>query len=616
MTDFRSIIRRIRSPRTIIFVVRMIRIKYLYGCIAALLMALATQAQVSFSIRVSAAEIFKNDVLQVEYIIRNASTIDNFAPPVFKGWELHSGPMISQETSVINGRSEKQNSYTYMVAPRKPGTLSLPGTTVIADNKHLSCNSVSITVLDRNNPSPIGPPPPSTALQSLFGQPEQEANDPFVRPPELKEGESPAEKIRAGSFVKVTASKYTCYTGEPVMVTYKLYRAVRSRARVIKQPAFTGCSVTEIPYDEQNTKETLGGKPYIVNIIRKVQLQPLQAGSLRLDSAIVENEVGFIVPQEQGGRKTYTATIGNTPTSIAVTPLPKQNKPADFTGITGHFTITAQAKDNNIPAQENNSLLITLTGKGDITEIKPPVVSWPDGTDHFEAATEDNIDKSVFPIQGSRTFAYHFVALHEGNITIPPVRFSYFDVERERYETLSTDSIHFHFTRPTGKKNYALLAGRQESMPQTYWWPAILVLLLAAGGGWWYYYTTRKKNATRLPATTAQVPVVPAAVPNFIIAFDILRNIEDHYLFFNKSKEILELAISEKTGTHNVPFSVLLDLLVQHSAYAHLYEDCKQLHEDCNVAMYSPGMSTSDRTVILDKLEVILKQFVLLPQRG
>lgn len=585
-------------------------LRLIYFSILLLLSAATASGQASFSIQASSREIYLNDVLQVAYVVTNAEEISNFAAPVFKNWTVTAGPMDSQETAVVNGKTTRRHSFVYMLVPKKAGQIPLPEASLTADNRQLICKTEVITVVNKKNPSPGSPAPaPPSSLQSLF-EPEGGNNDEhFAKAPELREHEDPTEKIHSLSFIKVSTSKSACYVGEPVLVTYKLYRATRSRAVVEKQPAFTGCSVKEIKFDEQSSVEKYQGRPYIVNIIRKVQLQPLQAGNLKLTSATVLNDIAFLLPHKQYTDQHFKALIQNTPGSIAVMPLPRQNKPADFSGVTGSFHIKAQAKENNIPAQENNSLLVTISGKGNFTDIKPPPVKWPDSTEHFEAVTEDNIDQTVFPTEGARTFAYHFVAGKEGDVEIPPIRFSYFNVEKEKYETLTTEAVRFHFTKPSGKKHYAV---SDDGGSFRYGW--VILLVLIAGGLGWYYYNQHKAAV----ATKAKKPVPPPAPVvrhthmDFIISFDMLSQIEDHYLFFNKSKEILEQAMSEKTNTWQVPFGVLQQALVNHSEFSHLAEACKQLHEECNVAMYSPGMDSSDRTLVLGKLKQLLQQLKLL----
>lgn len=587
------------------------QLRLLYFSFLLLLSAATASGQASFSIQTSSSEIYKNDVLQVAYVVTNAEDISNFAPPVFKEWTVTAGPMESQETVVVNGKPTRKLSFVYMVVPQKTGQLSLPGASLTADSRTLICKPVSVTILNKQSPGPgSGTPPSPATLQSLFDPQELGGNDEhFGKIPELREGEDPAEKIQKLSFIKAIPGKTSCYVGEPVLVTYKMYRATRSRAVIERQPAFSGCSVKEITFDEQSTVETYQGHRYIVNIIRKVQLQPLKAGTLQLTSATVMNEIKFVLPHKKYAEEKFKALIQNRPGSIEVMPLPRQHKPDDFSGVTGSFRIKAQARENNIPAQENNSLLLTISGKGNLTDIKPPTVKWPDSTEHFEAVAEDKIDQSVFPTQGTRTFAYHFVANKEGEVEIPPIRFSYFNVEKEKYETLTTEIVRFHFTKPSGKKHYSV----DSSSNFRYGW--VILLVLIAGGLSWYYYNQHKAAAAPQPQTPAPkpVPAIPMVKVDFIISFDLLSQTEDHYLFFNKSKEILEHAMSEKTHTWQVPFGALLQALVNHSEYGHLAEACKQLHEECDVAMYSPGIETSDRTLVLDKIKQLLQQFQLLP---
>ena len=578
------------------------------SCILLLLAVTGLRAQVNFSIQASAPEIFKNDVLQVEYTIANGGAISRFVPPVFKGWVIHSGPMISQEESIINGKSNRKTSYIYALAPERPGTLSLPATTVVVAGQTLSCAAIQIKVANKDNPSPLHTPPPAS-LQSLFG--EEELDNSFAQAPLLKHGEDPAGIIRSHTFIKVIPSKTKCYTGEPVMVTYQLYTGLPSSPTPGKPPYFSGCSVTEIPFEQQFATEKIGGKNFRVTTIRKVQLIPLQPGALNLGETSIENEVTFRVEDQQYRSQAYKLTIKNTPSSIEVLPLPGK-QPAGFSGVVGNFTITVQPRSDVLPAQENNTLVITIGGKGDLTHIiTPPTVEWPAGLEHYEATSKDQINNTVVPYEGYRSFEIPFLATQEGKLTIPPVRFSFFDPEKHSYQTVASDSIPLQFTKATGNSYRDDPAFKEDRTTRQYIWivPALALVVITI-----LFFNARnekKKKAVTSVVTTVSAPVeLPIARTDFTAAVQLLDHIEDHQLFFNKCKELLCQALAETTGlpsTATIP-SLLATLTgKQHESAIALADRCRQFFTNCDLALYAPAGHEAEREWMLEELRGILE---------
>ncbi len=600
----------------------------LLGCIVLLFTALAVNGQVSFTLRATPVEIFRNDELQVEYTVRNANNVSGFTPPVFTGWSIVSGPSFTQEETVINGHSEKKISYVYLLTPDKPGRIPVPATSIDADGKRLFCQPAMITVLSKNNPSAIHTPPPTSLqqqLQSLFD--DQGAGSSFAQDPILKPGESPDEKIRNNIFVKVYTSKNTCYAGEPVLVTYKLYTALKSESKVVKQPAFSGCSVLEMTTDEPPVLEQLNGKNYRVFLIRKVQLTPLQPGELKLDMASVENDVSFALADKSYRTQSFTATLSNKPVSIQVKPLPEKNKPLNFSGLVGQFSIHAETSKGEIPAGDNNSLLIDVSGTGSVEHVNLPAISWPQGIDHFDASTKDNINKLNFPENGTRTFEVPFIGSQEGVTVLPPIVFNYFDPQKEQYREIHTDSIPLRFSKAVAKSlkdNPAII--KDDFTTRKYLWIVPAIALVVIGILW---VTARKEKkrkragagntagqsaqavttANTSPATARPVEETPKPPGiDFEAALKMLPHIEDNQLFFSTAKQLLTQALREILPADNTEATQLVQQLKEDDRAGSLPQQCADLYRQCDHAIYSPFLQEENRTAVQQKLEELIKQ--------
>src|SRR5215208_5806025 len=87
----------------------------------------------------------------------------------------------------------------------------------------------------------------------------------------LSRGEDPLKKIRDNLFLKIMVDKHSCYIGEPLVATFKLYSRLQSTSEVIKNPGFYGFSVYDMVNldDKLESLEIHNGNSFDVHIIRK-----------------------------------------------------------------------------------------------------------------------------------------------------------------------------------------------------------------------------------------------------------------------------------------------------------------------------------------------------------
>ena len=357
--------------------------------------------------------------------------------------------------------------------------------------------------------------------------------------------QKPDELIRKNIFVKAEASKKTVYTGEPVLVTYKLYTALSSQARVSKQPAFNGCSILELSVSKEGNEENINGKKFHVFIIRKLQVTALQPGTLSLGEATVENVVQLPNAQ-QTSYENFSCTVSNAPLSIEVLPLPEIHKPLGFAGPVGNFTISARVDSNKVPVGENAVLHITIKGTGNVTGVRSPIVNWPQGTEHFDGSDTQHIDQDNYPVNGYTSFDIPFIGTAEENITIPPVQFSYFDATLKDYKTVSSDSIPVTFTKAITRSEQMNSVVTEDVTNRKYLW--IVAAIAATVISVWLIssYTTNKKiqkekiaaskKAATLVAPKITSPVISSA--EIFASLHTLGEITTGKRFFVKNKTV------------------------------------------------------------------------------
>ncbi len=582
-----------------------------------------TTAQASFEIKTSDKQIGELDELQIDYVITNATTFSNFIPPVFNDWNIAQGPGYTEQSISINGQVQRTISYSYTLSPKKNGELSIPGASIVADGKRLLCDAVVIHVSKTNHASTKAQQHIQRLSQSPSLFDDLQMEDPFSQNDVLKANENPTEKIHNNIFVKVSSNKMSCFVGEPILVTYELYSALQSESKITKQPSFSGCSVIEMTTEEQPSMQKLNGKMYRVFLIRRVQLIPLQEGQLKMDVASVENNITFSSAENPFQPQNYTATINSNPLTIQVKALPEKNKPLDFSGIVGKFTISSKTENNRIAKGENNNLQIVIEGEGNLQGIVSPIFQWPTDCEHFDETDSQHLNKMSFPLSGSTTFNIPFINTKEGNVTIPEIHFSYFDPSTETYKTIHTNSINLIVTHALAVAYNLKSLVTQDVTNRRYLW--IVPALALTVGLFWFVSFKSKKNKTKKstiqknnqtdkqPHEILQQPIVSlSSQTDFTKELSSLQMIEDNYTFFIQVKLLLTKALQEKVSSKTNIETDLITSMRNEMKNNTLTVDAENIYNTCNQCMYSPIISDDARTAMHYKLASLIEKLQLL----
>jgi len=418
--------------------------------IAFLLCSALLQAQVSFKTVVPQQPLVAGESFQVQYILEDADNASSLKPPVFKNFRYVAGPnLYTGSVPSVHGSKPLRN-FVYTLEATRPGRFMIPGTTIVADGQLLQSSDVWVKVITQEEAT------------LLFGREMAAMSSDYI----LRPGEDPYQKIKKNLFLKVLVDKHSCYAGEPVTATFKLYSRLESKSDIVKNPGFYGFTVFDMVNlsDKQVAAEMLNGKVYDVHTIRKVQLYPLQAGSFTIDPMEVKNKVEFsrsvvnkkteqeIAEGMLGGAEDeptnkdaelFESSMASEAVTINVKPSPEKNKPAIYSGATGQFLISASLLKRELKKNEEGWLEVAISGNGNFLQLTAPGVQWPSGIETFEPANEDKLDKTKTPLSGSRTFRYPFVCTREGGFEIPAISYAFFDPDSNQYKTVTTKPVRF-----------------------------------------------------------------------------------------------------------------------------------------------------------------------------
>lgn len=350
-------------------------------------------------------------------------------------WGPQQGSMSS--TSIVNGKrtSTHQETVTYLLQPKAKGKFALSGATAKIDKKECSSRSFTIEVVDSQTSDP------QSYQQNQ--QPDQQRNQQQNSPQTT--GTVSGENI----FLKLSVSKTSAVKGEPITATLKIYtREEIAGFEDIKFPTFNGfwsketVSVQNLEFKREN----VNGQIYNAALIRKYMLIPQQSGNIAIEPA--EMVCQLRVRTAGGGRsifddffdtyQTIRKRLYSDKVTIHVKDLPA-GAPASFGGGVGDFKISASLSKNDIKSNEAASLIVTVSGRGNISMIEAPTVKFPGDFEIYDIKSSESI--SADGTSGTKTFEYPFIPRSHGDFTIEPVTYSYYDIGKGRYVTVSTDAI-------------------------------------------------------------------------------------------------------------------------------------------------------------------------------
>lgn len=439
--------------------------------IGALLISDSLLAQAKFSV-ICPSKTGKNDILQIQFRVTNGTNVQSITPPSFKGFTILSGPNQESSMSNINGQVSQYVSISFSLQPSSTGKFTIGSATAIVDGKRYRTNPVSVEVTKtstgQSNKQAPNLSPFSNFSFDFPDEPHTHEFDDYI----LKPGEDVSQKTKNNLFLKLDVSKKSCFVGEPIVVSYKLYTRLHSETTITDAPSFNGFSVSDLNVYNNSSLEKYNGRKYNVYTLRKVELYPLQSGSITIDPVVADNKVTFIKSEYANSQNNddffnmlenfgdasippsglieQNVTLKTDPITITVNPLPIKDKPGDFKGAVGDFEITSSLSKNTITTDDAGNLLVNIKGKGNIQLINAPSIKWPRGIDGYDAKVKDNVDKTQFPMSGSKTFIFPFTISKPGDYTIDSIKFSYFNPISATYKTLHTPPLEIHVNKSTG----------------------------------------------------------------------------------------------------------------------------------------------------------------------
>ena len=373
--------------------------------------------EITFNASVDRNSVATGDPIKLTLSLNNAPMNSAIAPPDFGGLVVVQGPFDQNSFSMTNGRTTSSVSRSYYLQATQPGDFTIGAASARVGGGSISTKPIKVHVVKGQENAPSN---------ATLDQAQQ--NDPNL-------------------FCTISLSKSKAYVGEQVLATYSLF----SRYNTIQRedydlPKLDGFLAEEIELGETTWERTevVNGLRYQVATLKKQLLFPQRPGKARIAPMTLKFRVnaGFFNNGTQ-------VRITSNAVELNVIGQPEE-KPVDFIGAVGDLKMELAVANTTVKANEAIDLTVKFSGRANLKLIDAPKLAFPTDFEAYDPKITDHITVNAGGMNGSREFQYLVIPRHEGDYTIGPVTFSYFDPGSGQYKRLSKEAIVFHIEKGDG----------------------------------------------------------------------------------------------------------------------------------------------------------------------
>lgn len=523
----------------------------------------------------------------------------------------------SQQFSFANGVSISKYIYTYAVTPQRAGEFTIPPIRVTVAGQTLSSQPLQLTATKATAPSP--------------------------------------EAINAGTqlaFMKLKLPKTHVYAGEVFIAELDIY--LRDSVQ-----NFGNFQLTAMPADGftigkntegQHRREQVGNSIYNV-IPLLLSVTAVKAGDFTIGPITANLVVQLPANNNRRNRDPFGGfdddpfgmfrRVENRPVNLATEahtvqtlPLPLENQPRNFSGAVGDYSMTITAGPTNVTAGDPITLRMQISGTGalDLISLPPQAEkAWQDFKSYPPTTKVDTTDS--LGIQGTKTFEEIVVPQNSDVHELPPISFSFFNPDTEKYEVLTQPAVALT-VKPGGANMIPTIAAAQNHtdnpppptqdivpikqrlgstsagtvLIETKWFLAAQSLpMLAWMAG--LIWRKRKDSLANNPRLRRQREVARILETGLARLRTLARE--------NKSEDFFATLfhlLQEKLGERlDLPASAITEAVVEERLRPQGVSDTTiqsvaELFQLCNLARYAPMRSSQELAAVVPKLEDTLKK--------
>jgi hypothetical protein len=551
-------------------------------------------------------------------------------PPMVAGLEFVATGQ-SQRMESINGVSSTSTSVTYEVIPQQAGVFTIPSPQRGAQPLVLTVNPASASGAAQGGRAVLGSSPASSPLPAG------------------------ASRMTAdgSAFVRMRLPTRELYVGETVPVEIQVGMRDGLVASLNGLPTLNGDAFTlnKLSSEPVRTEEVIDGKPFTVlswhstlaavkpgtlsltiETPLTVRMRARSAASLAADAGLGDLFDDPIFQNFFGGTTEKEVTVASAPITFSVLGLPLQNRPANFSGAVGHFSVSGGITNDQAAVGDPITLRMQVSGEGSFDRVNSPMLRGaPDWKTYAPTAAFKAADETGY--RGVKTFEQPLIATRAGTDNIPEVGFSWFDPTTKRYVEAHTAPMSVSISPAAAgepaaaratplaalpdaasarnssantpaasdglRADHAPVGGGPTTLLPHYYQPlyvAAPAALLLAMSGSLLWVRRRERLRTKGEASTA------ASLEPYVKLMEEASVAHDPELFFKSARTALQISLAERWGC--AP-----DKVTQETIAAHLGSDSgiSRLFELADDAAYS---GVRDRAANLRQWKPLVQHYL------
>ncbi len=338
-------------------------------------------------------------------------------------------------TSIVNGLVSVGVAQNYTLVAKKAGRYKIGPISVEIAGQLYEADPIDVEVLPARHASP-----------GSAGVPAATATPAPAHPGLLEPAPNGLDDTRP-AFITAEVDRSTPYLNQQITYILKLYLSAAPIGPVgYEPPETTGFLVEELlPRSRTYATEVDGRRYYVVEARTalfatspgKHELNPARVQVTLQDSlaSVFRNDpFAYLAPPRDMSLETE-------PVAVDVRPLPEEGRPANFSGAVGQYSLTATLDKSSVAAGQPVHLEMTVSGQGNVNLIGTPALPELKKFRVYDTQATSQVEKKDYEVTGTRVFKTVLVPLEEGRQTLTGLRFSFFNPETERYETIEAPPL-------------------------------------------------------------------------------------------------------------------------------------------------------------------------------
>lgn len=303
----------------------------------------------------------------------------------------------SQSTSIINGQKSERKIFNYVLKSDKPGSYKI-GPVSIKDSQ--------------------GSEIKSDVLHFRVGDTAVAYN--------LK---------KQSYFLQVQVDKKSVFVGQDLQLSIRFYHNQDFDQLKIIEPRFDNLHADSTLQGPQEGQEFIRGQEYNYKEW-KMKVYPQKSGNIVVPAIqAVYTVPSYLQRNSMGGlfdmfSLNAEKTVYSSPRSVQVKDLPESDMYKGVTAIGTFNEIVFNIEQEKVDVGEGVIAKLEVKGDGNFDMITAPKLNLPTGLRYYES------NSTV--LKQSKVFEYILQADQQGDYTIEPQSFAYFDIQKEEYRSLSS----------------------------------------------------------------------------------------------------------------------------------------------------------------------------------